>query len=111
METQSYSLQSYQMMALIFKDRFMKQILFLTTSVMFLLGCGGGSSSNSGSSAPEPEPPSDIVMVISQPYTVYPGDQVVKTVPEALLQIIHTDEHNESTVVLIEGNATIIRKQ
>jgi len=91
----------------------MKQIFIFMTTAMLLVGCGGGSSSNSGSSttpAPEPEPPSDIVMVTSQPYTVFPGDQVVKTVPEALVHISHSDEQNESTVVLLEGNATIIRQ-
>ena len=93
----------------------MKQIFIFMTTAMLLVGCGGGSSSNSGSSTtpapePEPEPPSDIVMVTSQLYTVFPGDQVVKTVPEALVHISHSDEQNESTVVLLEGNATIIRQ-
>ena len=109
METQSYSLRAYQMMALIFKDRLMKQILFLATNAMLLLGCGGGSSSSTGSSTPEP-PSSDIVMIISQSYTVFPGDKVIKTVPEALIHIKHIDEQLESTVVLLEGNATIIRQ-
>ena len=89
----------------------MKQIFIFMTTAMLLVGCGstGGSSSNSGSStAPEPEVPSDIVMVISQPYTVFPGDKIVKTVPDALVQIMHTDGQDESTVVLLEGNATII---
>lgn len=85
----------------------MKQIFIFMTIAIFLVGCGGGSSSNSGgSTAPEPH---STVMVISQLYTVSPGDQVVKTVPEALVQIIHSDEHSESTVVLLEGEATIIR--
>lgn len=99
----------------------MRQILFFTISIIFLVGCGGGSSSGSSSGtspAPPPEPPvtpeppsSDVTMVLSESYTVYPGDQVLKMVPEALLQIIHNDEHNESTVVLLEGNATIIRQE
>ena len=93
----------------------MKQIfIFFMMTAMLLVGCGstGGSSSNSGSSttpAPEPEPPSDIAMVTSEPYTVFPGDQVVKTVPEAIVRISHSDEQNASTIILLEGNATIIR--
>jgi hypothetical protein len=49
-------------------------------------------------------------MVISKPYTVYPGDAVVKTSDPTLIGVAHTDFHEESTVVLIEGSATIIRQ-
>jgi len=83
----------------------MNQIFIFMTTAMLLLGCSSGSSSNSGSStAPEP----DIVMVVLEPYTVFPGDQLVKSVPEALVRISHTDGKDESTVVLLEGNAIII---
>ena len=94
----------------------MKQIFIFMTTAMLLVGCGstGGSSSNSGSStAPEPEPevPSDIVMVTLEPYTVFPGDQLVKSVPEALVRISHIDGKDESTVVLLEGDAIIIPRK
>ncbi len=90
----------------------MKKIFIFMTTAMLLIGCDSGSSSNSGGSRPsEPEPPSDIVMIISEPYTVFPGDQLVKMVPEAVVRISHSDEQNESTVVLLEGDATIIRQE
>ncbi len=89
----------------------MKQIFIFMTTAMLLVGCGSGSSSNSGRStapAPKPEVPSNIEMVVSEPYTVFPGDQLVKSVPEALVRISHIDGKDEATVVLLEGNAIII---
>jgi len=86
----------------------MKQILILITTALFVVGCGGGSSSSAGGSTPPPS--SDVDMVISEPYTVYPGDAVIKTSDPTLIGIAHTDFHEESTVVLIEGSATIIRQ-
>ncbi len=85
----------------------MKQILIFMTTALLLVGCGSGSSSRSSSGTP---PSSDIDMVISEPYTVYPGDAVIKTSDPTLIGIAHTDFHEESTVVLIEGSATIIRQ-
>ena len=80
----------------------MKKIFIFTTSMIFLVGCGGGSSS-SGSSK-------DVTMAIGQPYTVYSGNKIVKNAEETHIQVSHTDGESVSTVVLIEGNATIIRK-
>jgi len=89
----------------------MKQILIFITTALFLTGCGSnGSISHSSGDATPPTSP-DVDMVISQPYTVYPGDKVIKGSDTASLKISHTDFHDESTVVLIEGNATIIRQQ
>ncbi len=89
----------------------MKQIFILLTTAILLVGCGGGSSSSGGGGGtPAPPPSSDIDMVMSEPYTVYPGDAVVKTSDPTLIRIAHTDFHEESTVVLIEGSATIIRQ-
>ena len=92
----------------------MRQILFFTISIIFLVGCGSSSDSSSGTSpAPTPAPPppsSDVIMVPSESYTVFPGDQVVKMVPEAFVQITHTAGEDTSTIVLLEGNATIIRQ-
>ncbi len=91
----------------------MKQIFIFMTTAMLLVGCGSGSSSNSGRSTapapkPKPEPEVNIEMVVSEPYTVFPGDQLVKSVPEALVRISHIDGKDESIVVLLEGNAIII---
>ena len=80
----------------------MKKIFIFTTSMIFLVGCGGGSSS-SGSNK-------DVTMAIGQPYTVYSGNKIVKNAEGTQVQVSHTDGESESIVVLIEGNATIIRK-
>ena len=89
----------------------MKQIFVFITTVMVLSGCGSYSSSSGSSGGGGGNPPSsDIEMVISESYTVYPGDAEVKTSDPTLIGITHTDFHEESTVVLIEGSATIIRQ-
>lgn len=88
----------------------MKQIFIFIATALFLVGCGGGSSSSSSSGTTPNPPSSDVIMVTSQPYTVFPGDQVVKAVPEAIVRISHIDGQDESTIVLLEGNATIIRQ-
>ncbi len=85
----------------------MKQIFVFIITVMVLSGCGSSGSSGGGGGNP---PSSDIDMVLSEPYTVYPGDAVIKTSDPTLIGIAHTDFHEESTVVLIEGSATIIRQ-
>ena len=88
----------------------MKQIFVFIITVMVLSGCGSSSSGSGGGGGGNPPPSSDIDMVISEPYTVYPGDAVIKTSDPTLIGIAHTDFHEESTVVLIEGSATIIRQ-
>lgn len=87
----------------------MKQILILITTAIVLVGCGGGGSGSTGGGS-TPPPSSDVDMVISKVYTVYPGDKVIKTSDPTSIRIAHTDFHDESTVVLIEGSATIIRQ-
>jgi len=82
----------------------MKQIFIFLPSMIFLIGCGGGSSSsvsNSDYAGP---------MTISEIYTVYPGDSVSKDSTSPLIKVIHIDGATESTIELVEGNATIIRK-
>lgn len=80
----------------------MKKNLIFITSIIFLTGCGGGSSSS--------EPNEDVTMTVGQPYTVYPGNKIVKNDEETHVQVTHIDGKSESSVVLVEGNATIIRK-
>jgi hypothetical protein len=87
----------------------MKQIFIFMVIALFLVGCGGGSSSGSSSGGGTP-PSSNVDMTILEPYTVYPGDQIRKTSDSALVRVSHIDFHEESTVVLTEGSATIIRQ-
>jgi hypothetical protein len=86
----------------------MKQIFIFIAVALFLVGCGGGSSSGSGGGGTPPS--SNVDMIISEPYTVYPGDEIRKTSDSALVRISHIDFHEESTVVLTEGSATIVRQ-
>lgn len=89
----------------------MKQILIPVTMIMFLAGCGGGGSTGSTANGSDGNPntfPRNVSMEISELYTVYPGDQVIKDGNNTLIKITHTDEHNESTIELVQGEATII---
>jgi len=70
-----------------------------------LTGCGGGSSSSSGSSTFSS---TTVPMDIGTAYDVYPGDQLVKNSETATVTISHVDGNTESTVVLEDGNASII---
>jgi len=81
------------------------------TALIFLVGCGGSSSSGSsgGGGGGVTPPQQDVSMVLSTPYTVYPGNKIVKNSEDALLSIGHVDYTNESTVTLLAGSATIIR--
>jgi hypothetical protein len=94
----------------------MKHFSFLLLGTFLLTGCGGGSSSSSdgGSTSPTPTPPSQpsgqVEMVLSQPYTVHPGDFISKTSDNALVAVSHTEGHEESVVTLMEGSATITYK-
>lgn len=78
----------------------MKQIVLFSTIAVLLANCGGSSGSGS----------KDRVMETSQSYSVSPGDKVIKTSQNTKIQITHVDGKEDSTVELIEGNATIIRK-
>ena len=84
----------------------MKKRLVLPFATLFLVGCGGGSTSNgdTGSSA------KDVNMNQGQPYTVYSGNKIIKYANPTVVKISHTDGQSTSTVMLLEGNATIIRK-
>ena len=82
----------------------MKKILIFIPSMMFLIGCGGGSSS-SGSNSTYAGP-----MAVAEIYTMYTGDSVIKDSDSPLMKVIHIDGATESTIELVEGNATIIRK-
>ncbi len=99
----------------------MKSFIVPLFMVYLLTGCGGGSSDtianydSSDSNASRPSPSnntniSDNDMKPNHPYTVYPGDKIEKTSDDAEVTITHIDGHKESTVTLIAGSATLIRK-
>ena len=48
-------------------------------------------------------------MVVSQSYTVFPGDSVIKGSDNAVISVTHKDGKAESNIILIEGNVTIVR--
>ena len=76
----------------------MKQTFIFGMISILLIGCGsGGGGSN------------DETMVLDQSYTIKSGNKVVKNSNTAKLKVIHVDKHKNSTIILIEGNATIIR--
>ncbi|RUM70806.1 MAG: hypothetical protein DSZ09_03880 [Sulfurovum sp.] len=74
----------------------MKHIFIFTVVSIMLVGCGSNDT------------PRDRVMEPSQEYSVSSGDKVIKTSEDAQIKVIHKDGENKSTVVLMEGNATII---
>lgn len=85
----------------------MTKIFIFTALTIFLTGCGG-SSNDSGTSTPD-DKEKDAVMVPLESYSVYSGNKVVKGSENAVLQVTHTYGEDKSIVVLLEGNATIIR--
>lgn len=76
----------------------MKNLSIYALLSVVLLGCGSQGSS-------------DRTMSINEEYTVAKGEQVVKTSDNALVKIIHKDKSELSTVILLEGNATILPKK
>ncbi|MBA1420492.1 MAG: hypothetical protein FAF03_06450 [Epsilonproteobacteria bacterium] len=80
----------------------MKNILLYSTLTIALVGCGGGSGGGSGTYEGPMSPQTK--------YTMYAGDRVEKASSSAIVQITHVDGQNQSTIELVEGNATIIRQ-
>lgn len=73
----------------------MKNILLYTLISMTLIGCGAEGANK------------DRVMEKGETYSVSKGDVIVKASKEALIKIIHQDGKSTSTIMLMEGNATI----
>lgn len=95
----------------------MKQTFILIGTVLIMLGgCGGGGGSGSSGSSgggyvpTDPSGPKEIAMQPNRPYTVYPGDKIIKTTDNAEVHIAHTDGQPTSTVTLIAGDAKLIRR-
>jgi len=81
----------------------MKNILLYSTLTIALIGCGGGSGGGSSNSTYEGP------MALQIQYTMYPGDRVERASASTIVSITHVDGQDQSTIELVEGNATIIR--
>ena len=95
------------MMVLYFKGETMNQIFIFLVAAVFLVGCG---DTNTKPTPTPPPPSSNEDMILSESYTIYSGDQIVKSSDPTSLRISHIDFQDQSTVTLLEGSATIIRK-
>ena len=87
----------------------MYKTIITTITVLMVSGCGGGSGSAGGSGGSGGYS-GNTKMSPSTTYTVYPGNKIVKDSETAKVQVHHINGHPESTVTLIEGEATIIRQ-
>jgi len=81
----------------------MKDILLYSTLAIALTACGGGGSGGGSSTYEGPMSP-------QTKYTMFEGDRLEKASSSAIVQITHAAGQNQSTIELVEGNATIIRK-
>jgi hypothetical protein len=101
----------------------MMKKLILATTILFMSGCGGLTSdvdgsntdanntedSDTNSDLDQNSTTENIDMKIGTTYYVSPGNKIVKKTTDALIKIIHKDSEDDSTVVLLEGNASIVR--
>jgi len=78
-----------------------KKIFTFTAGLLFLVGCGPEST---------PESKKDATMIIGKQYKMYAGNKIIKNVEGTHIQITHVNGESESTAILIDGNASIIRK-
>jgi len=86
----------------------MKKIFILVIITILFTGCGG-EGNGGGSSTGEPAD-KDVTMELNKAYTVYPGNKLIKDSTSAKISITHNDGRSTSTVILLTGNASIIRK-
>jgi len=77
----------------------MNKIVFFSTTLLFLTGCGSEDSKANNN------------MALGTQYTVSSGDKVVKHTENTLVKIRHVSGKDTSTIELVEGNATIIYKK
>lgn len=82
----------------------MKKLILITISIL-LTACGSSGSSDSADDKDQ----KDVNMIIGTQYAVFPGNKIIKHVPDTYVNIIHQDGKTSSIVNLVEGNATIIR--
>jgi len=79
----------------------MTKILLLISALLVFIGCGGSDTGSNKTFSG--------AMVVSQNYTVFPGDSVIKGSDNAVISVTHKEGKAESTIILIEGNVTIVR--
>jgi hypothetical protein len=88
----------------------MKQIMIFSTLMALLTGCGGGGGSGSASGGGSSFNPRTVLMDIGESYDVYPGDKLIRNSDTAIVTISHIDGQQAATVILKDGNASIIYK-
>ncbi len=100
----------------------MKNIFTLLIIGLLFTACGSsnsnkptstvaGETQNNNSMVENNSLTEDSVMVIGTKYVVSPGDQILKGSEDAVVRITHIDGQTQSSVVLVEGIATIIVKK
>ena len=77
----------------------MKNVVLYSILALLVIGCGSN------------EKPKDRVMVISEKYSVNPGDRIIKHTDDTVIEVYHKAKKKSSTVSLVSGEATIIRKK
>lgn len=80
----------------------MKYIYLLL--ILLLTGCGEATNKTNTT-----EETAAIEMEPNKNYSVYRGDQLVKTTDDTRISIARTVREDETIVVLLEGSAQIIR--
>lgn len=80
----------------------MKYIYLLL--ILLLTGCGEATNKTNTT-----EETAAIEMEPNKSYSVYRGDQLVKTTDDTRISIARTVREDETIVVLLEGSAQIIR--
>lgn len=82
----------------------MKKVILCLIVILMLFGCGGSSSDSNAETDVETES-----MELSNSYTLYEGDRIVKETSNSSISIIQTENSDSSEVILISGSAHIIR--
>jgi len=86
----------------------MKETILILAS--FLMVACGGSGSTDENNATNNDSSEDVNMTQGERYTVSKGNKLIKTSDNAIVRILHHDKAKTSTVILLEGDATILQK-
>ena len=86
----------------------MNKILIPILSIFILNACGFGDTKESKTAGVKP-PKGDTKMIVNQQYAISKGSYIFKESDSAKVKIIHSDGSSKSTVILIEGAATLRR--
>jgi len=85
----------------------MNNLSIAAIASIFLIGCGSSGGSNGGSELIGSEDSGKID--INKIYAMHPGDKVLKDSDDAIIEVTHSNNHPDSTIKLLSGEATIIR--